>query len=166
VLDEGQIRRFGRQILLREVGGRGQALLLRRPIRIEGEILSLDVAKAYLRAGGSPVDGEETDQPAIPVLAWPRHLVSGCQVVVSDGGLAFRSDRDCDGCWGLNVANLGKTHAPPVVLGALVALQVQRMVLGFEPSLGLISWLGTSMQRASVVRCSAHGTPPVGAVLK
>jgi len=55
-LEEHQIRRYARQILLREVGGGGQQALLDAGAVSPGEGgLADSVALAYLAAGGSPV---------------------------------------------------------------------------------------------------------------
>src|SRR6185295_8128760 len=55
-LEEHQIRRYARQILLPEVGGRGQQALLDHGAAFPGDGGMADsVALAYLAAGGSPV---------------------------------------------------------------------------------------------------------------
>lgn len=55
-LEERQIRRYARQVLLRDVGGRGQqALLDGGAIALSGGGMADSVALAYLAAGGSPV---------------------------------------------------------------------------------------------------------------
>ena len=55
MLREDQIQRYGRQILLREVGGRGQQKLLERGVHVTGDGPGLAEAVAYLAAGGSPI---------------------------------------------------------------------------------------------------------------
>ncbi len=60
-LSEPQILRYSRQILLRDVGGEGQARLLARTVEPSGAGGALADALAYLGAGGTPVavcDGE------------------------------------------------------------------------------------------------------------
>lgn len=55
-LEEHQIRRYARQILLRDVGGQGQQALLDGGAVATGEGgMAESVALAYLAAGGSPV---------------------------------------------------------------------------------------------------------------
>lgn len=54
-LREDQIQRYSRQILLKEVGGRGQARLLANRVRVQGAGPAFDVAVAYLAASGTPV---------------------------------------------------------------------------------------------------------------
>ena len=57
-LREDQVQRYGRQILLREVGGKGQEKLLNATVAVRGEGASLDEAITYLAAGGSPLDAD------------------------------------------------------------------------------------------------------------
>lgn len=56
-LREDQILRYSRQILLREVGGRGQESLLAGPARVDATGASGMTAAAYLAGGGTPVVG-------------------------------------------------------------------------------------------------------------
>jgi hypothetical protein len=59
-LREDQILRYSRQILLKDVGGRGQEALLEGGARLEGSGPAGLTAAAYLAAGGSPVSGADT----------------------------------------------------------------------------------------------------------
>jgi molybdopterin-synthase adenylyltransferase len=66
-LREEQILRYSRQILLKEVGGRGQEALLGGGARLEGSGPAALTAAAYLAAGGTPVVASETRLgPAAP----------------------------------------------------------------------------------------------------
>lgn len=56
-LREDQILRYSRQILLRDVGGRGQEALLSGGARVDGLGASGLTAAAYLAGGGTPVAG-------------------------------------------------------------------------------------------------------------
>jgi len=56
-LREEQILRYSRQILLREVGGRGQEALLSGTARVDGIGVSGLTTAAYLAGGGTPVAG-------------------------------------------------------------------------------------------------------------
>lgn len=56
-LREDQILRYSRQILLRDVGGRGQEALLSGGARVDGLGASGLTAAAYLAGGGTPVTG-------------------------------------------------------------------------------------------------------------
>jgi hypothetical protein len=59
-LGEEQILRYSRQILLREVGGRGQERLLAGGVRLRGSGVAGLTAAAYLAAGGTAVEAEST----------------------------------------------------------------------------------------------------------
>ena len=59
-LREDQILRYSRQILLKDVGGRGQEALLEGGARLEGSGPAGLTAAAYLAAGGTPVTASET----------------------------------------------------------------------------------------------------------
>ena len=54
-LSEAQILRYSRQILLREVGGRGQERLLAQGVRVKAQAEAGLTAAAYLAAGGMTV---------------------------------------------------------------------------------------------------------------
>ncbi|WP_141323928.1 ThiF family adenylyltransferase [Myxococcus sp. AB025B] len=56
-LREDQIQRYSRQILLRDVGGRGQEALLTGSARVDATGASGMTATAYLAGGGTPVAG-------------------------------------------------------------------------------------------------------------
>ncbi|HYH97138.1 ThiF family adenylyltransferase [Hyalangium sp.] len=58
-LREDQILRYSRQILLKDVGGRGQEALLEGGARLEGSGPAGLTAAAYLAAGGTPVAASE-----------------------------------------------------------------------------------------------------------
>lgn len=72
-LDDAQIRRYSRQILLREIGGTGQRKLLSARVQAAG------VAAEYLRRAGVQVD-EIAEPPASPIDRW----VSGSMAAVSE----------------------------------------------------------------------------------
>jgi hypothetical protein len=59
-LREEQILRYSRQILLKDVGGRGQEALLEGGARLEGSGPAGLTAAAYLAGGGTPVVASET----------------------------------------------------------------------------------------------------------
>lgn len=58
-LNEEQVVRYSRQILLKEVGGAGQEKLLCGAVRLRGDGSALQVAAAYLAAGGVGVQPQE-----------------------------------------------------------------------------------------------------------
>jgi hypothetical protein len=151
-LSEAQVQRYSRQILLKEVGGKGQRRLLEAPFEVEGTGPAIDVAVAYLAASGTPlrpshpasgfVDGvplasfapdAETPGPAVGWLGHPAS-VSGAPVtrhrVVVGVGFVL----------GVRAGALAPpvpaaaTEAEPVSQGAIAALVAQRFVLGLEPA--------------------------------
>jgi hypothetical protein len=70
-VDEDQIARYSRQILVKQVGGRGQEKLCAAKVAVRGDGLSARVARLYLSAGGSQLsaDGEPLDVPGEDVEA-------------------------------------------------------------------------------------------------
>lgn len=174
MLREDQIQRYSRQILLREVGGRGQERLLAAPVLVRDASPALDVAVAYLVAGGTPVvlapgvtvagflDGASLDalspdaaSTRAPALTLGVRSIGedGTEVVVTAGSVAWRAKGACAACWAANppVDAVG----PSVVVGALAALVIQRLVLGRADPLGAFSWDGHQL-RSTFVACSAH----------
>lgn len=59
-LSEEQIVRYSRQILLPNVGGKGQEKLLAAAVAVTGEGSAQWVAAAYLAAGGAPLQGNDS----------------------------------------------------------------------------------------------------------
>ena len=112
---EDQIVRYGRQILLRDLGGKGQERLLASPVRVLGGGPALDEAITYLLAGGTPIelapgvavggfltgaeltalnpDAVPSRPPVADLLPHELHSEVAQQVVVG-AGVAFRT-------WGL-----------------------------------------------------------------
>ncbi|WP_224370027.1 HesA/MoeB/ThiF family protein [Hyalangium versicolor] len=66
-LSEAQIQRYSRQILLKDVGGRGQEALLKGGAKLEGDGPAVLTAAAYLAGGGTSVMGSE--EPLCPASA-------------------------------------------------------------------------------------------------
>ncbi|MCU0698079.1 MAG: hypothetical protein MUC96_16355 [Myxococcaceae bacterium] len=149
-LSEAQVQRYSRQILLKEVGGRGQLRLLAAPFEVAGASSALDVAVAYLAASGTPlrspfehhgfVAGVALPQfsPDVevmgPVAGWlgplealgtaptELHRVGlGPGVVVAARALAVSPREVVPG-----------DDVDPVSVGALAALMAQRLVLALE----------------------------------
>ncbi|MCP3137966.1 HesA/MoeB/ThiF family protein [Pyxidicoccus xibeiensis] len=76
-LREDQILRYSRQILLRDVGGRGQEALLAGATRVDATGASGMTAAAYLAGGGTPVSGTGS----LPLGPWaPGFLVAADDV--------------------------------------------------------------------------------------
>jgi hypothetical protein len=109
-LSDEQISLYGRQILLKAVGGRGQEALCAASWRVTGS----SVARQYLEAGGTP-EGD------------------GGQLAVGAQGFAW-SLGGCEKCHALTAAQLTETE--DVEQGALAALMAQRAVLGLVAKQG------------------------------
>jgi proteasome lid subunit RPN8/RPN11 len=156
VLTEPQIQRYARQLLLRDLGEKGQESLgaVQVHLALGGSLAG--AAAAYLRAGGTEVEGAST--PAGPwastpplvsapparrlgVLAAPAAPERSCVVVGAAAGaqvLWSIAEEGCHDCLGLAIRDL----APPEVqgprgiqLGTLLAFLVQRRALGLASPL-------------------------------
>jgi hypothetical protein len=103
-LTEEQISLYGRQILVKAVGGHGQEALCAASVRVTGS----SIARTYLDAGGTP-EGD------------------GGQLAVGAEGFAWNLG-GCAKCHALTAQQLTATE--DVEQGALAALMVQRAVLG------------------------------------
>lgn len=178
-LTEAQVQRYGRQILLREVGGKGQARLLERPVRVEGANPATDVAVAYLAAGGTPIDGPApvdgffagaalgTFNPDAPATQAPFASLAAAgttpslPVAVIAGGDGLASTHGgCPACLAATAATLTPQVAPAdaVLLGSLAALVLQRLALGLDGAgpVRLIRLSGISPTAAPPTPCAAH----------
>ncbi len=152
MLSEPQIQRYARQLLLRDVGERGQEALgaVRVELAFGGEAAL--AAAAYLRAGGTEVDleGEATAAWArtppllgaapgrlLRVIAPPTVPEGGGVVVVGTRAGAHVlwsiEEGGCRACLRLAAGELGppeEAGRASVQVGSLVALLVQRRALG------------------------------------
>lgn len=168
-LTEEQIQRYGRQILLRELGGKGQARLLASPVRVLEQSPAIDVAIAYLAAGGTPLwlpgaplTGFLSGAPPSAlspdaIAAGPPVLTLGstaaATVRVSGGGIAWQTADTCPACWQrVDLPPAG----PPVVVGSAAALITQRWILGRLGEGGALVWNGASLEPRPLARCPAH----------
>lgn len=169
MLREDQIVRYGRQILLREVGGRGQERLLSSPVRVLGHGPAIDDAVAWLVAGGSPVElpqgftpsgfppdplhpDAKSPQPAVLELTTVDLPSTAKTQVVVGAGVAFRGPAACDSCWPEVLGLLSPQPAPPV--GSLAALTAQRLLLGWGEPLGLVRWKDGRFESAPLPPCT------------
>ena len=166
-LREDQIQRYGRQILLREVGGRGQGALISRAVQVLERTPAIDVAITYLAAGGTPVRLD----PAAPGFGFlagtsptalnpdalepaPVALSLGAQqgdVQIRGGGVLCASGEACDRLISL------EGDAPPVVLGSAAALLIQRILLGKADGARVLRWAAGALHAEVGPRCPAHG---------
>ncbi len=135
MLSEAQIQRYSRQILLREVGGVGQELLLSTPVAILGSSEAFEVARLTLGAGGTPIDpratlsiGPPASHPSVVISAWA--VAAGCTRCVDHLALESRD---------------GGGPSPTVLLGSLAALFAQRLILDRHSRLSLARWSGHTL---------------------
>ncbi|HEY1416906.1 MAG TPA: Mov34/MPN/PAD-1 family protein, partial [Myxococcaceae bacterium] len=149
MLTESQIQRYARQLLLRDVGERGQEALgaVLVELALPDEVAA--AAAAYLRAGGTEVHGPAMSgspwAPTPPLLesSPPRRLdVVAAPAVPEKSGVIVGSDAGRVVLWSLGETGCraclldgARGLAPPVVgagvqLGSLIALLVQRRALG------------------------------------
>ena len=165
-LSEDQIVRYGRQILLKDVGGRGQERLLSSPVRVRGGGPAIDDAVAWLLAGGTPIApgtnpggflaqisvvAPAAAEPVAELVAQGLTSTAKRQVIVG-AGVAFRSPEACLECWELTHPLLG-AEPPPLGAGSLAALAVQRLVLGWSEALGIVRWRGDHFETGVVPPC-------------
>jgi hypothetical protein len=134
-LAEEDVRRYSRQILLRQVGASGQRVLLEAQVEVTGKGEAVATAAAYLAASGVKVvegGGARLCEAPAPVERWEE----GAPVVVLGSlgdrpSVLFRAGRGCASCffeWAVRLS------APPrglfsVELGAMGALALQRCLL-------------------------------------
>ncbi|MCC6336933.1 MAG: ThiF family adenylyltransferase [Myxococcales bacterium] len=182
-LREEQIQRYGRQILLREVGGKGQEQLLHFPVRVEGRSAAVDVAVSVLAASGTPLvcvappaDGflagavleafnpdARAGEPARASLApagFGGELLP-VAVLVGGQGVAFAGGTTCRDCLDATARSLEGPSNPAehVLLGSLAALILQRLALGFTPEgqgLSAFRLQAPALAAATPTRCPAH----------
>ena len=152
-LREDQILRYSRQILLREVGGRGQQKLLDAPVTLDGASDVLDVAAAYLAASGTPLHDRqlhggflhgntlESFAPDAVAVAPAKGWLGAISEAAAIDATLFRVGVSNSGLVAVPagmswpVESEGKGSSDSVTLGALAALVVQRFVLGLETSI-------------------------------
>jgi hypothetical protein len=144
-LSEEQIVLYSRQILLAEVGGKGQERLGAAGVEVRGGGVAQKTAAAYLAAGGTPVGAGAGEL----VLGWRA----------GKGLAVFRGSDGCADCFALNARELSSTapDAESVLLGALGALAYQRAALGWADRVGAVE-LGAEggVRSAPVARCARH----------
>jgi len=180
VLTEPQIQRYARQLLLRDVGERGQEALGAVLVELALPDPVAATAAAYLRAGGTEVHGpagsgspwaatppllESSPPRRLDVVAAPGMPAQAGVVVGSAGGsgvLWSLGEAGCRRCLLDGVRDL----APPdvragVQLGSLVALLVQRRALGLAAPLEGVEISSGGALRALDARPCPHRPPAV-----
>lgn len=162
-LREDQVQRYSRQILLREVGGKGQERLLGAALRVEGAGPAIDVALTYLAISGSsvviqpgPRSGflfgtplEAVSPDAIGSEATVRGWLGPIALAAGVAPSLFRVGIARDGVVGGPAGEPwagqggGSIDAPPVALGAFAALLAQRYALGIEREARSVTFSGS-----------------------
>lgn len=173
-MHEHQIQRYSRQILLREVGGRGQTKLLTRAVEVSGCSSALSIAAEYLSAAGSPLRLTEVaplaDGFGLPIDAAPGASVflqlstdarvspGLAAVTVSAHTVAFVSATGCRACFANAAKGSPKAlELDPVMLGSLAALAAQRLLLDLATeSVGAISVGPDGLPTSQPSRCAEH----------
>jgi len=170
-LSEQQIHRYSRQILLAEVGGRGQSRLLESGTQVIGDGAAAQDAVVYLAAsgirvalGGTVQPGEEGFLASVADLGRPR--AGGLEGTLRDlnpdaigprGAILYRSEKGCEDCFRKNLTGLEASPegVSQVLLGALVALVFQRLRLNISVDLGGI-WVAETgrLSAMGLERCS------------
>lgn len=180
MLTEPQIQRYARQLLLRDVGERGQeelgAVLVE--LVLPDEVAA--TAAVYLRAGGTEVHGpamsdapwartppllEAPPQRRLHVVAAPTVPGQAAVVVGSDAGRAVlwsAGETGCRPCLADGVRGLGPPELGAAVqIGSLVALLVQRRALGLASPLEGLELSGEGAISTLAARPCSHRPPAV-----
>jgi hypothetical protein len=149
-LREDQVQRYSRQILLKEVGGRGQRALLEGAFEVVGVGPALDVAVAYLAASGTPVKTQGSHAGFLAgvlleafspdavrpgaMVGWLGPLEALLEAPIERHRVAIGRGVVVGLRAGTSAGAIptAESDAEPVTQGALAALLAQRWVLGFE----------------------------------
>ena len=124
-LSDADVERWSRQILLPEVGGRGQQALLAASVAVRGDGDAADVARDLLaRAGVRRVERAVTGAPDVVV-----ELDGGRGVVGTGTTVTALVGRPCLACAPLAAATTAPGAAAAMALGALVAAETLRVLL-------------------------------------
>ncbi len=182
MLTEPQIQRYARQILLHDVGEKGQEALGAVEVALALDGPAGGAAAAYLRAGGTEVHLPVTPgapwafTPALvgstpgailQVVTAPRAPEPAGVVVGSAAGaqvLWSIAPEGCRGCLRQVTQTLGVPEVPEaasVQLGSLVALLVQRRALGLAGALEGLAISAAGVLSTLAAPACAHRPPSV-----
>jgi hypothetical protein len=141
-LSEDQIVLYSRQILLAEVGGKGQERLGAAGVVVRGGGVAEEIAARYLAAGGTPVGAGGGDL----ALGWRQ----------GRGHAVYRRGDGCSDCFELNARGLSPAVSG-VLLGAVGALAYQRAVLGWSDAIGAVEVdAAGAFRTVPIARCPRH----------
>jgi molybdopterin-synthase adenylyltransferase len=173
VLEEADIQRFARQILVKEIGGHGQDRLLRATVELVGPPGPvLDSAAVWLAAGGSsarghgsaagfPLPQASSRRAELAVVLLPGAVPPGPAVVLGQvpgqRGMVVAPLPACQGCraWVLKTLQPAETPWPELV-ASLAALAAQRLLLGLSRTPGLRIAPEGILEPWSAPTCAAH----------
>ncbi len=145
-LSDLQIDHYSRQILVPEIGGRGQRQLLRSSFTVRGDSLAAGIAASYLAAAGvaraDSADLVIADsgvlhevQPAKP--APPLIAIGGSDRPWYTRGTTTATCREClttpAGTEKPDPSGESTAACTPYVVGAAAALEAMRLLLGRAP---------------------------------
>ena len=152
MLSNAQIERFSRQVLLPEVGGRGQERLLAARVRVVGTGTAAELASLLVGRAGPSLVADDADV-VVDLGGDPAHTAATAQraegrpLIVGDAGesrvvVATLVGRPCGACLPPNVLAVdGDADAPAALaLGALAAAETLRALL-FSPNAGRVHTL-------------------------
>ena len=182
MLSESQIQRYARQVLLHDVGERGQEALglVRVELRVGGEVAR--AAAAYLRAGGTEVnlaEGSPGPWAGTPPLLGPAPSrpieVTAAPDVPAREGIALGHRPGAHVLWSVGPGGCPacirtatrELRAPPaqsvsaVQVGTLLALLVQRRALGVSTPLEGVEVSDTGVLSTLAAPVCAHRPPVV-----
>ena len=147
-LSDDRVERYSRQILLPDVGGRGQERLCATTVEVAGDAAVADVAADLLAAAGVQVR-RAADRSGDLVIAFDARRAIVARAGERSGTVATAVGHPCRRCVGQVLAG-GRT-APPTattaqVLGALAAAEALRVALGIAPS-GIVHTLDLASGR-------------------
>lgn len=147
-MDDFQIQRFERQILMRGVGGRGQKALLEARVHVCGEPAdALTIAAEYLVAAGCSVAFENAPSSATTFKETPRfsplsetptlemfgtpmpaRIAAHAQVWIGSTTIAYCAGNGCRQCFRALVNDVGDA-VDPILLATAGALASVRLML-------------------------------------
>lgn len=142
-LSDAQIERFSRQVLLPEVGGRGQERLLASRVRVTGVGTAAELAALLIGRAGPTVVADDDDvlvdltgDALHTAAAARRGPAGGRPLVVGDAGatrvaVATLVRRPCGACLPADVLAVDAGAGAPAAfaLGALAAAEALRVLL-------------------------------------
>jgi len=145
MLEDDLVDRYSRQILLPEVGGRGQERLCATRVTVTGSGRTAALAATLLGAAGVQVECQSGDSHTIAVRLDDAGVVLG-RTAGEGGTVVTLVGRPCLRCLGDDTwppSAPASTDEAPQAIGALVAAEALRVALGLATS-GRVQTLETA----------------------